>query len=304
MREDIMQRLIVAASVLLLGYAFAHATDPPQTKRASVNGVNLTYQEQGQGKPVVFVHGAGADYRVWEGEREAVAPHYRFVALTQRYFGTDPWADDGSKFSMTTHADDLAAFIGELNAGPVDIVGWSYSGPIGLLVAMQHPELVHGLFLYEPGLISHVTDPDDLQIATDDRKAVSAPAAAASKAGDTTEAIRLLINGVSNQQPGYFETATPSIRSLLLDNARTLPLFYAAPPPPQITCEQLGQIKIPVTIARGDSTRPFYKIAADTANHCIPGSKLVVIPNGRHVTPMQDPSAFNEVVLGFLNGGQ
>jgi pimeloyl-ACP methyl ester carboxylesterase len=295
-----MRRLIVVASVLLLGYSLAHA-DSPQTKQASVNSVNLTYQEQGQGKPVVFVHGAGGDYRAWDGQREAVAPHYRFVALTQRYFGTEPWSDDGSKFSMTTHADDLAGFIRELNAGPVDIVGWSYSGPIALLVAMQHPELVHGLFLYEPAILSIVTDPGDLQIATDDRKAVAAPAAAASKAGDTKEAMRLLINGVSNQQPGYFETATPSIRSVLLDNARTLPLFYAAPPPPQITCEQLGQIKMPVTIARGDSTRPFYKIAADTASHCIPGSKLVVILNGRHVTPVQEPSAFNEALLTFLS---
>src|SRR5260221_8403842 len=59
--EDIMRRLIVAASVLLLGYSLAHATDPPQIKQASVNGVNLTYEEQGQGKPVVFVPGAVAD---------------------------------------------------------------------------------------------------------------------------------------------------------------------------------------------------------------------------------------------------
>ncbi len=295
-----MRRSIVAASFLLLGYSLAHA-DSPQTKQASVNGVNLTYQEQGQGKPVVFVPGAGADYRVWDGERDAVAPHYRFVALTQRYFGTEPWSDDGSRFSMTTHADDLAGFIRVLNAGPVDIVGWSYSGPIALIVAMQHPELVRGLFLYEPGLISHVTDPGELQVATDDRKAVAAPAAAAAKAGDNNEALRLLINGVSNQEPGYFDTATPPIHAMLLDNARTLPLFYAAPPPPQITCEQLGQIKMPVTIAKGDSTRTFYKIAADTASRCIPGSKLVVIPNGRHVTPMQNPSAFNEVVLTFLS---
>ncbi len=73
-----MRRLIVAASVLLLEYSLAQA-DPPQTRQARVNGVNLTYQEQGEGKPVVFVPGAGANYRVWDGEREAVAPHHRFV---------------------------------------------------------------------------------------------------------------------------------------------------------------------------------------------------------------------------------
>src|SRR5258708_22911347 len=112
--ED-MRRLIVAASVLLLEYSLAQA-DPPQTRQARVNGVNLTYQEQGEGKPVVFVPGAGANYRVWDGEREAVAPHHRFVALTQRYFGTEPCSDDGSHFSMTTQAYDRAGFIRELNA--------------------------------------------------------------------------------------------------------------------------------------------------------------------------------------------
>ena len=69
-----MRRLIVAASVLLLGYSLAHA-DSPETKQARVNGVNLTYQDQGEGKPVVFVHGAGSDYRVWDGEREAMRDH-------------------------------------------------------------------------------------------------------------------------------------------------------------------------------------------------------------------------------------
>ena len=142
---------------------------------------------------------------------------------------------------------------------------------------------------------------DRLKIATDDRKVVIGRAAAAVKAGDNSEAMRLLIKAVSNQQPGYFETATPKIRAVLLDNARTLPLQLTAPPPPQITCDQLGQIKMPVTIARGDSTRPFYRIAADAANRCIPGSKLVVIPNGRHVTPAQNPSGFNQALLGFLD---
>jgi pimeloyl-ACP methyl ester carboxylesterase len=73
-----------------------------------------------------------------------------------------------------------------------------------------------------------------------------------------------------------------------------------APPPPPITCSQLGQIEVPVTIARGELTRSFYRIAAATAHRCIPESQLVILPGGRHMAPTEHPSAFNEVLLDSL----
>jgi pimeloyl-ACP methyl ester carboxylesterase len=270
-------------------------------KQVSVNDTKLTHQEQGQGTPIVFVHGAITDYRTWDGQREAVAAHNRFIALTMRYFGTDPWPDDGAKYSMKTHTDDLIAFIQNLNAGPVDLVGWSYSGPIALLVAVQHPELVRSLFLDEPSTLAFVTDPADLKVATEDRAGMASPAAAAVKAGDIAGAVKNLFNAV-NGQPDLFDTVPPPVRTMLLDNARTLPISFAAPSPPAITCEQLGQIRVPTTVAVGELTRPFYKIAASTVARCISGAKLVVIPNGRHAAPVQATSAFNEALLKFLTG--
>jgi len=67
-----------------------------QTSQLRVNGVNITYLEQGTGTPAVFVHGAFSDLRFWEPQRQAVAANYRFIALTQRYFGSTPWPDGGS----------------------------------------------------------------------------------------------------------------------------------------------------------------------------------------------------------------
>jgi pimeloyl-ACP methyl ester carboxylesterase len=202
---------------------------------------------------------------------------------------------------MKTHTDDLVAFLQNLNAGPVDLVGWSYSGPIALLVAVQHPELVHSLFLDEPATLAFVTDPADLKVATQDRGAMAGPGAAAVKAGDIPEAVKSLFNGV-NGQPDLFDSVRPPVRTMLLDNARTLPISFTAPPPPTITCEQLGQIKVPTTVAVGELTRPFYKIAAGAVAHCIPGAKLVVIPRGRHAAAVQATAAFNEALLRFLSG--
>jgi pimeloyl-ACP methyl ester carboxylesterase len=270
---------------------------PPEVHHAKVNGVDLLYLDQGHGVPVVFVHGIPGDHRAWEAQREAVAERYRFIALTQRYCGTGPWPDDGAGFSMATHADDVAAFLRHLGGGPVHVVGWSYGGAIGILLAVQHPEWVKSLFLYEPGLATFVTDPADAQIAGEDRKDMRAPAATAIEAGDIDAAIALFIDGVTGQ-PGTFAQLAPVTRSWLLDNARTLRL--SAPPPPPIACAQLGQIRVPVAIARSELARPFYRIAADTAHRCIPKSRIIVIPGGGHLAPANHASAFNEALLSFL----
>jgi pimeloyl-ACP methyl ester carboxylesterase len=272
---------------------------PPTVKQVSANGVRLMYLEQGQGAPVVLVHGVLSDDRIWEGQREAVAQRYRCIVLTQRYYGISPWPDRGEKFSLATHVDDLAAFIRGLRAGPVHVVGWSYGGAIALTFAVRHPELVKSLFVYEHALITIVTDPLDAKVLGDDRKDMLAPGETAFKAGDIVKAAGLLIDGI-NGQSGMFDTLPATARSSTLDNARTLSLQFGAPPPPPITCEQLGQIKVPVAIAVGELTRPFYRILADTASRCIPGSRLIVIPKGRHSAPLEAPSAFNEALLGFL----
>lgn len=292
---------IATCVVFLAGYLTptGQAAAAPVVKQMRVNGVSLTYQEEGQGAPVVFVHGSNTDYRVWEPQRAAVAKSYRFIALTQRYFGTDPWPDDGAKFAVATHADDLAAFIRGLNAGPVTLVGWSYSGTVIFAVAVQYPELVRSLFLYELGTGTIVTDAADAKLMAEDRKEWAGPAVTATKAGDNAGAVQLFMDSVE-AQPGTFDALPQTGRSVMLDNARMLPLLFAAPPPPSITCAQLGQIKVPVAIARGELTRVFWRITADTASRCIAGSRLIIIPKARHLGPWQEPAAFNEALLGFL----
>jgi len=267
-------------------------------RQIGVNGVSLTYREQGHGAPVVFVHGYISDYRVWEGQRKAVAMCYRYIAPSQRYFGPDPWKDSGEKFSFATHVDDLAVFIRGLNAGPVHVVGWSYGAALGLALAVQHPEWVKSLFAYEPGNSTFVTDPQDARVIAEDREEMIAPAVTASKAGDLPGAVRFVFDG-ANGQAGLFDVLAPSVRATFLDNARTIPLLFGSPPPLPLSCAQLGQIKLPVAIARGELTRPFYRIVADTASRCIPGARHVVLHNGMHAAPVLTPETFNEALLDF-----
>ena len=255
--------IVVAVLVSLIAgcQAPAHRSAAPAVvKQMDVNGVRLTYVEQGQGVPVVFVHGAISDHRAWMYQQDAVARDYQFIAFDQRYFGTGGWPDDGSKFSVATHIADLSAFIRGLNRGPVHVVGWSYSGGIVLGAALRNPDLVRSVFVYEPdgSLIPLVKDPADVKVISEERKGL-APAVTASKAGDNAGAVRQLLDWV-NGQSGAFDTLAPAIRSMNVDNARTVPLAFAAPTPPEMSCAQLAALKLPVTFAVGQSTRPFYKI--------------------------------------------
>jgi pimeloyl-ACP methyl ester carboxylesterase len=276
----------------------AGAPSAPQIKTASVNDVTLVYQEQGDGPPVVFIHGCCMDYRAWDAQRQAVASRYRFIAPNLRYFGTATWPEDRSKYSQQTHADDIAAFIRVLNIGPVDLVGWSYTGPIVMLVALQHPELVHSLTMHEPSSLTYVSDPAISKAANEDRAAALGPAMAAAKAGDFTSAAKLTPIGV-NHQPDFWETTTPAIRTMFMDNARTWTLALAAPPQPPITCDMLRQLKMPVLITVGADTRAYYHVAAEGAAACISGVQFVTVP-GRHLAIIQQPEAFNAALLQFL----
>ena len=93
----------------------------PSAKAVEINGVRLHYVEQGSGEPIVFVHGAFSDLRIWEPIREQIAKRDRFIAYTQRYFGTGAWPDEGKTFGVATDADDLLKFITSLNVGPVHL---------------------------------------------------------------------------------------------------------------------------------------------------------------------------------------
>ena len=61
---------------------------------------------------------------------------------------------------------------------------------------------------------------------------------------------------------------------MVIENARTMPLLLTSQEPPaQISCTQLQQVQPVVTIARGERTRTFYRVIADTAAKCMPNSK-------------------------------
>jgi len=266
------------------------------------DGAELPYVDQDDGQAVVFVHGSNSDHRIWDEHREIIAPRYRFIALSQRYFGLSDWPDDGRDFSIETHAGDLAAFIRTLRLKPAAVVAWSYGAAVSLIMAVKHPQLVARLFLYEPSLATFVTDPAAADRVFHDRLEMMRAAKIAASEGDTDGAVEMLMDDV-NDRAGDFRRLPVRIRSVMLQNSRMLPLLFNAPLPPPISCENLSRLDFPTVIALGEDSRTFYRIVAKAASQCIRSSKLVEVPNARHLWPVQDPAAFSRLVLNFLDSG-
>lgn len=278
----------------------ADRTASSAMQQLHVNGVALTCVAHGRGVPVVFVHGSNSDHRLWEPQREAVSQHFRHVACDQRYFGADPWADDGAGFSPQTQIDDLAAVLRTLDAGPAHLVGWSMSADAVLGVALNHPGLVRSVFLHEPSLRGLELDSEQAQHVRADFRAAIAPALAALHSGEPAAAVRMFMDGV-NDRAGTFDAMPDWLQRMARDNARTLPLQFAAPPPPRITCRDLRGLGIPVAITCGERTRTCYRIVADAAGRCLRHARVTVIPGARHLWPVQEPAAFNAALLDFLH---
>jgi len=270
----------------------------PRTLTVAVNRASLTYLEQGRGPPVVFLHGAVADHRMWEPQRAAVAARYRFIAVTMRYFGTAPWPDSGAHFSQATHVADVAAFIRQLNTGPVYVVGHSYGSLTALALAIQHPQLVRALFLNEPGAAAAVTDSLDREEALRDRRGITTVAATA-RGGDRTETARQWTDFVNGSR-GSFDSLPAAFQAMIVDNARTVPLQLRPGTQLPLTCGQLAEIRAPVAITRGELTRPYYRITVGAVARCVPGARLIPIRGARHRAPSQNSRAFNEALLSFL----
>ena len=263
-----------------------------------INGVDLPYIDEGEGTPVVCVHGAFADHRNWELQRQVIAQKHRFIAYSQRYFGPDPWPDEGRHFSQQTHADDLAAFIRYLGVGPVHVVARSYGSTIALIAAVQHPDLMRALMVQEPTLVSAVTDERERAVLAAERVGLPAVRAAAAR-GDDDAATALFFDWV-NGQDGAFDLLPAQARSSHLANGRTIKLHFAAPPGPRLLPDDLRTIRIPLRVTMGEFTRPFMRICAAAVQRSVPGAELVVIPNARHAASSQNPVRFNQEILDFV----
>ena len=113
------------------------------------NGIKTNYLEDGQGPPVVFIHGSGPGvtaYANWRLVMPKLAPHFRILAPDMVGFGYTE-RPDGVKFNVQTWADQVIGFMDALDIRTASLVGNSFGGGIALRLVTQHPDRVDKLVL-------------------------------------------------------------------------------------------------------------------------------------------------------------
>src|SRR5207247_10316103 len=122
-------------------------TSSMQTKSnlARVNGIELGYQEFGQGKPLILLHGGFGSLEMFGPNIDLLAKGRKVIGVDLQSHGRSPAADREMTFEAM--ADDIAALIPHLGLERAAIMGFSLGGGVALRTAIQHPAVVARLVL-------------------------------------------------------------------------------------------------------------------------------------------------------------
>lgn len=110
-----------------------------------MNDIRLHCIDQGQGQPLVLLHGNGESSDYFEHQIAHFCKMYRVIAIDTRGHGQSP---RGNKpFTIKQFANDLLDFMDERNIEKAHLLGFSDGGNIALTFALKHPERVDKLIL-------------------------------------------------------------------------------------------------------------------------------------------------------------
>jgi pimeloyl-ACP methyl ester carboxylesterase len=262
------------------------------------NGHNMAYVEQGEGPPLLLLHGAMCDLRYWAPQMEPFSQRYRAIAVSLRHFWPERWNGMGDDFTIGQHTEDVAAFVAALGAAPVHLVGHSRGGHVAFRVAQHFPDRVRTLVLAEPGgtldASLDTTPPrPDAPAGLD----TFGQAAERIHNSDIDGGLALFVDTVSG--PGAWEALTERARGVMRDNAYTL-LGQVREQRPPFSRADAEAIRAPTLLVGAERSPPLYARILDALERCIRDVRRLTIPGTSHPMNHGNPEAFNRAVLDFL----
>jgi pimeloyl-ACP methyl ester carboxylesterase len=253
--------------------------------RVEAGGVELAYDEQGDGPAVVLVHGTATARSVWRETIEALGDGVRAIAYDRRAYGDSGAPEPYGGTTVGEQADDLAELIESLNAAPATVVGHELGALACLDLAVRRPQLVSRAVLIEPALLWLVATGTDAvgdlreAVASAARDRGAAAAVRGPRAADLLGAERM---DAAERSPRAFAADLAAAASWA-GGRRELQALAA----------------IPVTIVSGARSSPVRREAAETLAAMIPGAELMTLDSG-HFAHLEQPS---EVAAAIRGGG-
>lgn len=257
---------------------------------ANVNGTKLYYESAGSGRSIIFIHGFGLDTRMWDNQFNEFSQYYHVVRYDLRGFGKSalPTSDRYS------HDRDLKALMDFLEIEHASFVGLSLGGRWGIQFAIEYKELTSALIIAD-------AFPNGFNLVDE-------------KPSHTRE---ILFNA---QNKGLQAAREAWFYSPLFKPARTSPqlsefiwqmtsdysgwhwvnedpIIIENPP----IAQRLNEIISPTLIIVGENDLGDFRRAADFLNQQIPNSLKEIIPGVGHMSNMEAPSTFNNLIKKFLD---
>jgi len=286
------------------------------TQTIEVNGATLAYLEQGQGEPVVFVHGSASDMRTWHRQFVAIGATHRAIVYSRRYARPNQPIPEGADDPMLPHVDDLVSFLRQVDAVPAHLVGHSWGGFVSLLAAIRHPEAVRSLVLMEPPVLSLFVStpprPSELlrMLLRRPRTAIAImrfgitaaePAAKAYRRGDDEAGFEVFARGVLG--PEAFERLSSERRAQAWDNVAVDKAQLLGEGFPPLSDGQVRGVTAPTLLLHGQQSPAFLHRLSDRLEELLPNARRVEVPGASHIMHEDNPQAVNEAIAGFLRGG-
>lgn len=250
-------------------------------------GLKIAYERVGQGPPLLLLHGAAEDGRIWRPQLEGLAGDVTVVAWDEPGAGRSSDLPDG--FELADFAHCAAALIEALDLGPAHVAGLSWGGTVALELYRRHPELVATLIMID--------------------------SYAGWKGSLPPEEVRARVLGAQQMLAAPTESFDPTLPGLFAGAppAQFVPLLSAisADVRPATLGRQLAlmaeadhrdllpRITVPTLLVWGQSDVRSPLSVARQFEEAISDTELVVIEGAGHLSNLERPERVNEAVRQF-----
>jgi pimeloyl-ACP methyl ester carboxylesterase len=129
-----------------------------------VSGLKIHYRDQGQGYPIVLIHGTGASLHTWDAWTEELIKTQRVIRLDLPAYGLTG-QDPHKRYSSKDYVNLLDTFLGQLGVKEFHLGGNSLGGLVSWLYASYHDQKVNKLLLLNPSGFQFDSTPMIIKLA-------------------------------------------------------------------------------------------------------------------------------------------
>jgi len=249
-----------------------------------VDDLKIGYREKGTGKAIVFLHGVGSDISVWDRQLNHFSKKWRAVSIEYPGYAESDLPGKGLNREEIAHF--LFGAMDGLSIKTAHIVGLSMGGVIALEMARHQPARLRSLTLVDT-FARHPNGETILEGLHKDIEAMTMLAFARARVNlilshNASEALKQeVIETMANIDKRTYRWSTKAVWTS--DYRSDLP-----------------HITIPTLVAIGEHDQFTPLALSEELHRCIPGSKLVIIPNAGHLSNLDNPVFFNRIVEEFI----